>query len=265
MAEHDIDGKRLAFGRVAELYDAARPAYPPAVIDELIGLAGLERGSPVLEVGAGTGKATRMLAERGLSVLALEPSAEMAAVARRNLAGDPQVEIEQIDFESWQHRSKVKALVCAQAWHWIDPRLRYVRAGQALQSGGVLAAIWTLPVWEANPLREALCDAYNRTAPYMAAGFPMHPAGEPEDLAGDWRAEIESSGDFVRARTREHPWTCTYATAAYLELLQTHQDHILLAAAERDALFAAIADVLEGAGARITMDYVTRLCLAERA
>jgi SAM-dependent methyltransferase len=234
------------------------------VIDELIDAADLEPGTLVLEVGAGTGKATRMLAERGLAVLALEPSAAMAAVARRNLASDPLVEIEQIDFETWRPRELLQALVSAQAWHWISPELRYVRAGQVLRSGGVLAAIWTLPVWESNELREELCEVYSRTVPDLAADFPMHPAGVPDDLAGDWHAEIEGSDAFARPRIREHPWSCTYPTAAYLQLLQTHQDHILLAPGQKDALLSAIAAVLDRAGARVTMDYVTRLCLAER-
>jgi hypothetical protein len=92
----------------------------------------------------------------------------------------------------------------------------------------------------------------------------MHPAGVPDDLAGDWHAEIESSDAFTRPRVREHPWSYTYPTAAYLQLLQTHQDHILLAPGQKDALLSAIAAVLDRAGGRITMDYVTRLCLAER-
>jgi SAM-dependent methyltransferase len=264
VSEPDIDRRRLAFGDVAELYDEARPAYPPAVIDELIDAADLKPGALVLEVGAGTGKATRMLAARGLAVLALEPSAAMAEVARRNLANDPLVQIEQSDFETWRPRGQVQALVSAQAWHWISPQLRYVRAGQALRSGGLLAAIWTLPVWESNELRGELREVYSRTVPELAAGFPMHPAGVSADLAGDWHAEIEGSDAFARPRVREHPWSCTYATAAYLQLLQTHQDHILLTPEQQSALLSAIAAVLDRAGARITMDYVTRLCLAER-
>src|ERR1700712_1812259 len=67
------DEQRLAFGSVAELYDRARPSYPPGAIDDVVAHAGLQTGDTVLEVGAGTGKATVLLAQRGLGVLALEP------------------------------------------------------------------------------------------------------------------------------------------------------------------------------------------------
>jgi trans-aconitate methyltransferase len=66
---------------VAELYDRARPSYPAGAIDALLAHGALAPGDRVIEVGAGTGKATELLAARGLRVLALEPSAEMAAVA----------------------------------------------------------------------------------------------------------------------------------------------------------------------------------------
>jgi ubiquinone/menaquinone biosynthesis C-methylase UbiE len=77
--------QRLVFGEVAELYDRARAGYPEALIDDVISFAGGDGPSlRALEVGAGTGKATMGFATRGLEILALEPSADMAAVARRN-------------------------------------------------------------------------------------------------------------------------------------------------------------------------------------
>ena len=125
MAASDIHEQRLAFGRVADLYDRARPSYPAEVIDELIDAAALQPGSRVLEVGAGTGKATEQLAERGLAVLALEPDAAMAALARRRCASHPLVEISQLAFEDWRAHERVHAVASAQAWHWIAPDVRW--------------------------------------------------------------------------------------------------------------------------------------------
>lgn len=225
------DVQRLAFGRVAELYDRARPSYPATVIDELIELAGLSPGDRVLEVGAGTGKLTRLLADRGLAVLAVEPSTAMAQLARANCAQYPLVEVEQVDFERWRPAPPpLPAIVSAQAWHWVSPELRYERAAQALAPKGTLAAIWTFPHWEQTDLRDALRAAYRLAAPDLEADFPMHPASEPTDLAGDWQAEIDTSAGFAKPQVRMYPWSQTYSTAEYLALLQTHQDHILLRA-----------------------------------
>ncbi len=58
----ELDRKRLAFGQVAELYDRARPSYPAEVMQGLVQNMALQAGGPILEVGAGTGKATVQLA-----------------------------------------------------------------------------------------------------------------------------------------------------------------------------------------------------------
>lgn len=260
------DEQRLAFGRVAELYDRARPSYPAAVVDELVEFAELRPGDRVLEVGAGTGKLTCLLAARGLAVLALEPSAAMGEIARAKCRRYPLVEIQQVDFERWQPSvPPLPLVVSAQAWHWVTPELRYVRAAEALPPGGTLAAIWTLPDWEHTQLRDGLRDAYRLAAPDLDADFPMHPASEPTDLAGDWEAEIEASAGFAGPEVRKHPWTTTYSTAQYLELLQTHQDHILLEPVARERLLAAVAAAIDASGGEIVLSFVTRLCLARRA
>lgn len=63
---------RGAFDEDAQAYDRARPVAPGYVFDDLVELAGLHPGSSVVEVGPGTGQATRPLAERGLRIVALE-------------------------------------------------------------------------------------------------------------------------------------------------------------------------------------------------
>jgi SAM-dependent methyltransferase len=264
MAVPYIDEQRLAFGRVAELYERARPAYPPAAIDELIAAAELHAGDRVLEVGAGTGKLTRMLAERGLAVTALEPDAAMAKVARASLESQQALEIHQVAFEQWRGPRPVRALVSAQAWHWIEPAVRYPRAARALCSGGTLACIWTFPSWQTTALRDPLCGAYRDGAPSLAPDFPMHPASDPNALAGEWASEISASEEFSDPRVLIYPWALEYSTLEYLELLQTHQDHILLEPGERGRLLGAIAGVIDGAGGSIVLDFRTRLCLASR-
>jgi SAM-dependent methyltransferase len=261
MVGADIDEQRLAFGRVADLYDRARPSYPAVAIDSLVDFAQLWPGATVLEVGAGTGKATRLLADRGLLVTGLEPDPAMAAVARRNCAEYPNVQIEQAAFEDWPSPTPMQAVVSFQAWHWIEPKERYERAADALQYEGWLAAIWTFPEWATMPLRDALRAAYARAAPSLAPDFPMHPASRPTRLAGDWASEIATCLRFTAAQVHEYPWSAEYSAAQYRDLLETHQDHILLAPAESARLLSAISEVIDSAG-QIHVDFVTRLCMA---
>jgi SAM-dependent methyltransferase len=252
---------------VAELYDEVRPSYPAELVDDVIAFAGVGPGDPVLEVGAGTGKATTLFAERGLELLALEPSADMATVARRNCAGRPNVTIEQAEFERWRpggHR--VRLLISAQAWHWIAPEDRYVRAREALQRDGALAVFWNRPDWASCPLRDELADAYERAAPDLGAGAgpgPMYPAAETRrEWWGDWSAEIEAAAGFGPPDSRAYHWTETYATSAYLRVVQTHSDHIVLGAVGLQKLLDAVAEVLEAHGGGLRLDYLTQLWMA---
>lgn len=262
----DVDEQRLAFGTVAELYDRVRPSYPAGAIDDVIAHAGLSAGDAVLEVGAGTGKATVLLAQRGLRVLALEPDARMAALARVNCRALAGVRVMESELERWAATERFAAVVSANAWHWVAPEARHQRAHEALCAGGTLAAIWTFPDWEACSLRGSLRHAYAHTAPRLAPDFPMHPASEPTRLAGDWTAEIEGAPTFTAPRVTVHAWSQPYTSTEYVELLQTHQDHIRLAVDDRERLLAEIVAVIDSAGGgTLTMPFVTRVCLATRA
>lgn len=246
---------------MAEQYDAARPSYPRELIDDLIALAPVRAGERVLEVGAGTGKATRLLAERGLSVLALEPDSAMAAVARRSCDGMP-VEVLEMELERRQPTGERFALVVsAQAWHWTDPALRYRLAREALRDGGALAAFWNIADWPSC----ALCDAVDEA--YRGIEFPVHPGpmlprGERSAIDEDWRREIEATEGFTAAEVREYEWEQPYTTPEYLALLGTHSDHIMLADVERRALFDRVGAAIDANGGTLVMPYVTRLCLA---
>jgi protein-L-isoaspartate O-methyltransferase len=255
--------RRLVFGEVADLYDRARPSYPPALIDELIEYAALAPPARILEIGAGTGKATKMFAERGLGVLALEPDPAMAALARRTCAQYERVSVEQVEFERRAGDGTVFPLVaCAQAWHWIEPSTRFVKAREALVDDGTLAVFWSHPEWQLCPLREQLRGAYQRAGVETSAYGPMHPDIEVPALVADWSAEIGAARGFGQPATRSYRWSRDYPTADYLALLQTHSDHVILPPASRAAVLEAVGDAIDEAGGAIRMSYLTQLCLA---
>jgi 2-polyprenyl-3-methyl-5-hydroxy-6-metoxy-1,4-benzoquinol methylase len=101
VAAADRESLKRIFDQDAELYDRARPGYPERLFDDLFALAALERGAAVLEIGCGTGQATRELARRGCRIVCVELGKRLAAVARRNLAHFPQVDVVTSAFETW--------------------------------------------------------------------------------------------------------------------------------------------------------------------
>jgi SAM-dependent methyltransferase len=130
----------LTFDRVAEEYDRARSGYPAELVDAACATGRLTAGAPVLEVGCGTGKLTTALVERGLRVDAVEPGANLLAIARRN-AG-PSVTFHHGLFEEVELRTAAyDAVFSATAFHWVDPARGWSRAADVLRPGAVLALL----------------------------------------------------------------------------------------------------------------------------
>lgn len=246
------------FGEAADLYDRRRPGYPPAVFEEIVATAGLSPGDAILEVGAGTGLATAELLRRGLRVTALEPSPEMAAAARRRLATRTGLHLVESSFERWEPQGAVfQAVVAAQAWHWVDPALRYERAAAVLPPGGTLALIWNRPEGGDEAIRSELDAVYRRQAPELAA----RPPGE---LDLDRTPEILESGQFSSPHRSEFHFELEYSSDAYRELMETQSDHRLLPEASRRRLLSAVAEVIRHNGDRYRTSWVTLLYLSRR-
>src|SRR5690349_14063941 len=169
---------RTSFDRNADLYDAARPAYPEALVDAVVARSGIRAGGRILEIGAGTGKATVPFARRGYAILALEPGANMAAVLRRNVAAFPAVSVEETTFEAWPGEGPSFDLaISAQAFHWVDPAIRMAKVAGALRPKGALALIRNETTGLEAGLRAEMEAAYARWFP-----------------AVDWTPARDSSG-----------------------------------------------------------------------
>jgi SAM-dependent methyltransferase len=246
---------------VAELYDQSRPSYPDALVDRVLEYAGAGESDRTVEVGAGTGKATMLFAARGLRVVGIEPSADMAEIARRNCAAFPNVTIEQTEFERWRPPGREFRLVFSgQAWHWIAPEVRYVAARAALEDGGAVAAFWNVPDWATCDLRHELGEVYRRHGRDGVLDDPMNPATRPGDE--NWATEIADASGFAAGEVHRYRWNRDYATLEYLDLLRTHSPCLVLAPPERDALLADIGAAIDANGGSFRMRFVTLLGLA---
>ncbi|MDO0909401.1 class I SAM-dependent methyltransferase [Streptomyces sp. DT2A-34] len=254
------------FDEDAELYDRARPGYPPELFDDLAEVAGTGPGCRVLEVGAGTGKATLPLAERGCRITAVELGADMAAVARRNLAGFETVEIVTADFETWPlPQEPFDAVVSATAFHWIDPAVRMARAADALRPGGALAVVATQHVaGGSEDFFVEVQGCYECFDPHTTPGLRL-PAAADVDTS-DHADEVARSGRFGPVIFRRYVWDLTYTTAEYLAVLRTYSGHRALSPQAREGLLECIAGLIDRRyGGRVTKRYLTELRVSRTA
>lgn len=165
------------FDDVAAEYDRHRPSYPDELIDQAGQIAGLGSGDRVLEIGCGSGQLTRALLARGLHVTALEPGKSLVALARQNLDGTGTVEFINAQFEEAElPRARFKAVFSASAFHWIDPRVGWQKAADALVPGGTLALVqyFGLEEQRSQPDQEAALGAVRKVAPDIADEWPIY-------------------------------------------------------------------------------------------
>ncbi len=249
-----------SFDRVAGLYDEFRPDYPQELADSTIALSRLPQGGRILEVGCGTGKATRLFASRGYAVHCIEPGGNLLKVAARNLQGYPRVTFENTRFEDWQENPATFDLVMsAQAFHWISGEIGYPKAARSLKPGGSLALFWNMHPGFHGQVAEELDAIYQKISPEMAS-----PENLTEETIQERMEEINLSGCFGPVTVRRFPWSRFYKTREYIGLLNTHSDHIRLNAKPRQHLFKEIAGVIDAHGGSIEWEYLAVLYIAQK-
>lgn len=261
------DRERLGatFDRSADLYDEVRPGYPDVVFDDIERLAGLRRGVRVLEIGAGTGKATVSLAERGYRVTALEPGPSLAAVLRRNLAGFRTADVVETSFEASPVEAGAFDLVAAAtSFDWLDPSTRYSKTADALRPGGCLAIFWHYHV--AIPGEDTFFDVSQDL--HNQYGYPRELVGSPPDAsavpAGPPQEALDS-GLFEAVAVRHYPWNERITSERYIKLLRTFSGYLDLPDERREPLLAGLGALIDGDfGGAITKRYVTVLQLLRK-
>jgi SAM-dependent methyltransferase len=222
-----------SFGEVADDYDRLRSGPPPAALDWLLPAD----TNDVLEIGAGTGILTRLLAERVGHLTAVEPDERMRAVLA---ASDPRIEVlagqaEEIPADS----SSVDVVIAQSAWHWVDESRAVPEVARVLRPGGRLSLLWTGP---------------NRSVDWMrslwAGGIIFNP-GEKSDEDGHRKrrhlVSLDAGGPspFLQPETKVFQWTRPMSKADLVALSATYSAVIAMDEDARRAHLEAMTRFLD--------------------
>ncbi len=257
------------FNEVPELYDRVRPGYPAELFADLGAFTGMDERSSVLEVGCGTGQATRSLAALGCSVTAVEPGTDMAALARRRLTTCGNVEVETSAFEDWDDRGRrFDVLVAASSWHWVDPVIGRQRAHDVLRPRGWMALLGHVVVRRPGEpeVYAETADLHERFCP----GNPGwgHPPGEDDVRTTDdnWGPADELGELFGPAIVRWYPTVQWFDGDGFADLLRSTSLYRRLDSDIREPLLDAVAErIRTHMDDRVARRYLTFLRVGQRA
>ncbi|QQO35809.1 class I SAM-dependent methyltransferase [Bradyrhizobium diazoefficiens] len=252
--------QRFTFDQIARVYRASRPDYPEALVDDVVSYADLKPGDPVLEVGCGTGQATKSFATRDLQIVAIDPGPEMVRAARESLAHFGNVELVETTFEAWsQDKAPFRLIIAAQSWHWVSPELRFVKAAKLLSSDGSLAVFGHVPTGLPAPLLEQFRDITLRHT--GRSGPPPEAWYLP---SGPFKGWFDQSALFGPVEHRCYPWKWRHTTSSYANFLGTRSDIRMLTPTMREELLNDISKAVDRHGGEFEMDYETHLYMARR-
>ena len=232
--------RAASFANTAELYERARPGYPPDLVEALFADIGLDQPC-ILDLGAGTGKLTRQLLPYG-RVIAVEPLDEMRIQLERVL---PDVDCRPGTAESIPlSDASVDVVMVGQAYHWFDQATANPEIARVLADGGHLVALWNDEVripW-IERLTEIMSDgdagAWDRTDEWWTRQFQSEP----------WfTSPVRRDGTMTVATTKE-------------DLLARMESHSFLSVkppAERAPILAEVAALVADFPDPFDVDYAT--------
>ena len=258
------EGRRL-FGADPALYDRVRPGHAERVYEILVDRCGLGPGTSVLEVGPGTGHATRRLLELGASPLvALEPNVELA----RYLAdsGGDAADIRVVALEDANLADAAFDLaVAASSFHWVDESLGLVALFRALRTSGWVALWWT---GFGDPSRP---DPFHEATTELLDGMPKSPAGShrggrtPTEFGSAAWLDALAAARFEDVSLERIPWSRTFDARGIREIFSTFSPFLSV----DDQTRTAMLDELERVAAvefgnRVEKPLLTALYTARR-
>lgn len=239
------DNSSTSFGTVADVYESARPEYPSAAVAWLLEPVLESGGRPlVADVGAGTGKLTRIIAAAaGCDAVAVDPDPAMLDALRVAVPGVPAHvgTAESLPLED----ESVDAVLLGQAWHWVEPVAASREIGRVLRPGGTLGLIWNIRDESQSWVRR-LNSVVSRGGALTMFDDGPPPIAEP----------------FRRLDEERWTWSRTVSRSQLTDLVRSRSFYITASADERNRIDRDLTALFDELGLKgsttIELPYVTR-------
>jgi len=254
-----------SFDVSAETYHSARPGYPAQLYVDIKELCGIGSTSRLLEIGAGSGIATVELAKFGCRVLAIEPGAHLATIARKQTEDFRNVEVLEGTFESFESSERFDAILAFTAYHWIDEGIKYRKVLDLLEEAGSLVLVWNSFFLSDVEVVAEVNRAHHQ---YLPDAFPRESSVaevNEEVLSKLHRREQEVTQNllFYTITLRKYPTVHHYNAETYPKLLSTFPKVAKVEKQKRTKFLEAVAEIVRKHGT-VAVPVLTTLIVCKK-
>lgn len=245
------------FDKVIELYDYARPCYPLQLYQDIIEYSKVDNNSKILEVGAGTGQSTSYWVKNNYCITALEITDMQVEYLTHKYRQMSNFNVIKSKFEEFYTETSYDLLIAASSFHWIDSRIRYIKAGQVLRCGGTLAQYWHM-----TPVQKVPKNACNGLQEIFEQYFPevkFYDLFELKNLTRKRVGQLKKN-TFVDIVFREYFYIQRYTLEQYISLLATYS--YVIKSENRDSFLYNVSKCIEKNDGIIEIPITIHLYLA---
>ena len=256
----------LGFDNVPEIYDRVRPGYPPELFDALFSYLGRDHDLRAVEIGPGTGKATRPLLDHGIAVTAVEPGGQLAAFLNQKLGGDfPRLDVVVAKFEEAELEAGAFDLVlAATSFHWLDKETKFQRCHDLLREGGTLAVAHTNQIDSTadGGFFAAVQPVYDR----HQDNDPGYAPPAEDELVPPDHGGLVASGLFDDVTLHKYRWDQRYTSREYADLMRSYSGTQAMEPPQQEAMIGDVCVLIDSEfGGAITRPLVMTLSLGRRS
>lgn len=205
------------FNQMVDYYDRYRPQYPTEIIDKIVTTASLTCDSRIIEIGAGSGKATSQFIDYNIDILCIEPGKALAEKGIERFKGNKVSYIISLFEDCVFDNSAYDAIIAAQSFHWVKKPEGYKLCAQALKNNGFLMPFWNIEIISDINIDHDVYDIITRYDGYTAVLKEDAYYKRSENIVAD----IENCGYFTKPEVFRVKWERNYTAEEYFGYLMT--------------------------------------------
>ncbi len=248
------------FDESANYYDKYRPSYPKELIDDLIEKSGITMDSKILEIGAGSGKATELFVNRGFNMTCIEPGENLVKEGERKFHHTNKVKYYNTRFEDWNEISQnFDLVISAQAFHWVPKPLGYEKCANSLKNNKKMGLFWNYYISNEEQVDKDLEELISK--------YPIMYIASKDDIKRRIYCtveEIKISGYFKEPLVLKYLWKQNYTKEEYIGFIRTGNGYLSLNSEERLIVENKVGGILDKNGGCIERPYLCVCYLAEK-